>query len=441
MGRCIWSANARGPKYKIILLEKYLIFIFINFIVFSFSLSYSSLAQETNISPPLTLEDCLNLALQNNPSFLAYHQQYEASLARINIAKAFPQPELNFDYDLLPKPFSLRQSAETYFGVSQLIEFPGRRRWRAQASSLEAEEFRSDLENLKLDLVFQVKEAFYQLLLFEEEFKYAQQNLELARQFLEITEFKFSAGEISQSEVLRAKVEAAKAENTFKEAETRISLARARLNTLLGRKPDSVLEVRGELKNPFLQISLSEAKEKALLFRPEIKRIDFSLAKAEVQKKQVLLSYFPDFLVGLSKHRLEREKYWDFTLSLRVPLFFWQPVRGELAEAEALRKAINQEKISWLNQIFLEVEEAYREAKLAEDRIRVFEVNILPQAEQFYDMFTLRYEEGEISGLELIEARRTLMEARIDYAQTLYKHALSLAALEKALGLHPGGLK
>lgn len=381
------------------------------------------------------------MALQNNPSFLAYRQQYEASLAKVNIAKAFPQPELNLDYDLLPQPFSLHRSGETYFGVSQLVEFPTRRRLRIHFFSLEAEECRSDLENLKLDLIFQVKEAFFQLLLAEEEVKYAQQNLEMARQFREITEFKFSAGEIYQFEVLRAKVEEAKAENLFKEAELRISIARAKLNTLLGRKPDSVLEVKGELKMPFLEISLEEAKEKAILFRPDLKKIAFSLAKADVQKKQALLNYFPDFLVGLSKHRLEGEKYWDFTLSLRVPLFFWQPLRGELAEAEALRKSMNQEKIYWLNQIFLEVEEAYRQAKLAEEMIQIFEKNILPQVEQFYDMFSLRYEEGEISGLELIEARRTLIEARIEYAETLYKHALSLAALERALGLSQGGLK
>ncbi len=155
------------------------------------------------------------MALQNNPSLLAYHQQYEASLARVNIAKAFPQPELNFDYDLLPKPFSLRRSDETYLGVSQLIEFPGRWILRTKAASLEAEEFKSDLNSRQLDLVFQVKEAFYELLLAEEELRYARQNLELARQFLEITEFKYSAGEISQSEVLRARVESGKAEKYF----------------------------------------------------------------------------------------------------------------------------------------------------------------------------------------------------------------------------------
>lgn len=411
---------------------------FIFSILLAGSLLFSA-SQELKTSSPLTLEDCLNLALQNNPLYLAHQHQYEASKARVNIAKALPQPELNLDYDLLPKPFSFRRSEETYIGFSQLIEFPGRRRLRTKIAALEADEARSDLESLKLDLIFQVKEAFYQVLLAEEEEKYARQNLELARQFLEITEVKYSAGEISQSEVLRAKVEVARAENVFKEASLAISLAKAKLNLLLGRKGDSNLEIKGELKHPFLQISLEECKEKAILLRPEIKRLDFSLAKAQIQKKQALFNYFPDFLFGLSQHRLEKEKYWDFTLSLQIPLFFWQPIKGELAEAEAWQNSTLQEKTFLLNKIFLEIEEAYREVKLAEEKIVTYENHILPLAEQFYDMFVLRYEEGEISGLELIEARRTLMEARMAYAETLYHHAFYLAALDRSLGLIPGG--
>jgi len=402
---------------------------------------FDLLGQQAEPNSSLTLEECLNLALQNNPRLLSYGHQYETSLARVNIAKAIPQPAFNLDLDLLPGPFSFRRTEETYLGVAQLIEFPGRRSLRADIASLEAEEFRSDLESFKLDLIFQTKEAFYYLLLAQEELKFAQQNLELSQKFMEITEFKYSAGEVSQSEVLRAKVEVSRAENVLKEAQVQTSLARAKLNALLGREPDSRLEIRGELKNVFLTLTVAEAKEKALAFRPEMKKIEFSLSRAKAQKKQAYFNYLPDFALGLSRHHLGQEKYWDFTLSFSVPLFFWQPARGEVAEAEALKRALNQEKAFWLNNIFLEIEEAYSKVKLAEEQIRIFEASILSQAQEVYEMFSFRYEEGEISGLELIEARRTWMESRMAYAQTLFKHAISLAALERALGISVGGEK
>ncbi len=395
--------------------------------------------EEVAISRALTLETCLNIALQNNPQLLSLRRQYEASLARVNMAKAIPQPSLGLDLDLLPGPFSFRRSEETYVGINQTIEFPGRRKLRTRIASLEAEELGTDIENFQLDLIFLVKEAFYRLLLVEEELKYARQNLELSQQFLDITEIKFSAGEVSQSEVLRAKVEVARATNRFKEAETEKALAKARLNTLLGQKSDNILEIQGELRHPFLHLTLAEAREKALRQRPEMRKIEFSLARIQAQKQQAWLGYLPDFSVGLSQHRLESAKYWDFTLSFTLPLFFWQPRRGEVAEAEAIEKSLNQEKAYWLGAIYFEVEEAYLQAKLAEEQIRLFEDSLLSQAQQVYEMFSYRYQEGEISGLELIEARRTWIDSRREYAQTLFRHATSLAALERALGVASGG--
>ena len=49
-------------------------------------------------------------------------------------------------------------------------------------------------------------------------------------------------------------------------------------------------------------------------------------------------------------------------------------------------------------------------------------------------MFLFSYQEGDIGGIELIEARRTLVEAQVDYADALFEYDLAVAALEKAVG-------
>ena len=73
----------------------------------------------------------------------------------------------------------------------------------------------------------------------------------------------------------------------------------------------------------------------------------------------------------------------------------------------------------------------------AHDQILLFEEDILPQAEEVYDMFLFSFQEGAIGGIELIEARRTLNEARRSYADSLFDYALALAVLEKAVGRQP----
>ena len=49
-------------------------------------------------------------------------------------------------------------------------------------------------------------------------------------------------------------------------------------------------------------------------------------------------------------------------------------------------------------------------------------------------MFLFSYQEGEIGSIELIEARRTLLEARKSYADALYNYGIAMAALEKSIG-------
>jgi len=135
----------------------------------------------------LTLDQCISLALQQNPLILSSLKQYQASLARISQAKALPQPSLNFDSDFQPKFFNFKDAGEFYYGFSQSIEFPGKRYVRGKIASHESNEILSEIELLKLDIAFQVKEAFYALLLAQEKLKYAQQNLDLSQDFLQKT--------------------------------------------------------------------------------------------------------------------------------------------------------------------------------------------------------------------------------------------------------------
>ena len=390
-------------------------------------------------SPParetFTLEQCIGLALEQNPLLQSSHLLYQASLARIHQAKAFAQPNLGFDSDLQPRLFDFKRSDESYFGLSQSLDFPGKRSLRGRVATQESLEIQADTELLKLDITYQVKQAFYGLLLAQQILKYAEQDLELSRDYLQKAEIKHEAGDVARVEVLRARVETAKAENSVRAAVNEVRLGRARLNFLLARKKYEPLEIAGEFQRDSLPISLDELKQKALSFRPEVKRLGFSLEKEYLRKTLGQLSYLPDFSLGLSRHRLSGvATSWDFTLSFPIPLFFWQPQKGVIAEARANLEALRREREHLSNAIGLEVEEAYANALMARNQIELFEKEILAQAEEAYNMFLFSFQEGEIGGLELVEARRTLIEARKSYADTLHNFSVALAALEKSVG-------
>ncbi|MDI6699578.1 MAG: TolC family protein [Candidatus Saccharicenans sp.] len=382
----------------------------------------------------LGLEECLEIALSSNPLILAGVDQYQAARARINIARSWPQPEFLLDYPLQPSIFAPRRSEEKFFWLYQTVEFPGRRFLRTRMASLEASENYQDLESLKLSIAYQVKEAFFNLLLAEEQLKYAQDNLQLNREFTEMVEAKHSAGEVSRAEVLRAQVELSRAESLVKRYELERDILAARLNLLLGRDKNEPIAVTGNLRQPLLEMSLEQVREEALKSRPEIKKAEYSLAKMMNLKRQSYLGYLPDFNLGLARHQVEGIRYWDFSLSFSLPLFFWQKKRGEIAEAEALISAGQKEIKYWQNLVYLEVEEAYRQVIFSEKQVKLFEENILDKSEEVYQLLLFSYKEGQIGGLDLIEARRTWLESRITHAEYLCQHTISLAALAKAIG-------
>lgn len=383
----------------------------------------------------LSLEKCIAIAIEQNPLVLSSMDQYKASLARVNQAKALPQPSLDYDSDLQPNFFNFRDSGETYFGLSQSIEFPGKRYIRGKIASKESDQFLQEIELLKLDIVFQVKQAFFSLLLSQEKLKYSQQNLELAQDFLRKAEVKFDAGDVAKVEVLRASVEASKAANEVRATTTEVRLAKAMLNYLLARKKYAPLEIQGNLKRVPISLDVDALIERALSFRPEMRGIRIALEREKLSKKQAYMNYLPDFELGVSKHRIVGEgSWWDVTLSFPIPLFFWQPKKGEIAEAEANISSLTKATQHLQNSITLEVEESYMNAEMAHNQIRLFEEEILAQAEEVYNMFLFSYQEGEIGGIELIEARRSLLEARTSYADALYNYSAALSALEKSIG-------
>ena len=384
---------------------------------------------------PLTLDQCISMALNKNPLVLSSQQQYNASLARVQQARAISQPSLDFDSDIQPKFFDFKGSGESYLGVSQTLEFPGRRALRGRIARMESDETLRDIELLKLDLIYQVKEGFSGLLLAQEKLKFAEQNRDLSTDFLQKAELKFESGEVAQVEVLRAKVEAAKSETGVRRASNAVLLAKSYLNFLLAREKSEPLAVEGSLKYPPLNLDENTLISRAKSYRPELKRIQHSLEIERLRKKQGVMSYFPDLDLGLSRHRLEGEgTFWDVTVSVPIPLFFWQPKRGEIAEAESNYRALEFEALHLEYSISLEVEEAFRNAQSALRQIRLFEEEIILQAEEVYNMYLFSYQEGEIGALELIEARRSFIEANTSYADARYDYALSLAALERSVG-------
>jgi cobalt-zinc-cadmium efflux system outer membrane protein len=388
----------------------------------------------------LTLEQCIVLALKNNHLYKSQQYEFSASRARMRQAWAFPQPEISFDSDLQPRMFDFKKSGESYLGITQSIEFPGRRYLRGKIASNEWGMAASELESVRKEIIYNVKISFYEILLNQEIRKYAEENQQMADDFLAKATEKYQSGDVSKLEVLRAKVEAARATNRLEVAVNQVKSARARLNFFLARDRYQPLDIRGNLRGPIIEPDLKELQVQALASRPEIKKERLAIKKESLAKKQALLGFLPDVSLGVSRHRITGEpNTWDVTVSFQAPLFFWQKINGEIAEARA-NLAAAEERLKYLEfSISLEIENAYYNVVSLRNQVELFEKEALTEAEQVYRMALESYQEGKTGSIESIEARRSLVDLRQSYAETLFNYRAAIAELEKSLGAPLGG--
>ncbi len=386
----------------------------------------------------LSLEQCISLALERHPLIAAARERHQAALARIRQARAFPIPSLFYNSDLQPRFGDFVNSEEAYLGIEQTFELPQKRTLRQRIAEQESLEAETDTELVKLDVIFQVRRAFYELLLAEEKLAYARQDQELAEDYLKMAEVRLAAGDVAKVEVLRARVEALSAANAVRAAASEVSLARARLNVHLGRGKDAPIRIAGQLATPFAELRLAQLQAEALQRRPELRRLRLSVQKQNLVQSQSRWSRWPDLDFNVSRHRLEGlPKTWSFTITAPLAFLFQQRPKAEIAEAQAIARALQRESEHARNSILTEVEEAYTKAQSAREQIVRFQQDILPQAQEVLEMLRFSYQEGEISGIELIEARRTLNASRRAYADALFEYATALAAVDKAVGRMP----
>lgn len=394
--------------------------------------------QPASAAEALSLDQCIAIALDRHPLILAAVQRHQASQARIRQAKAFPVPSLDFNSDLQPHFGDFVNSDEAYLGVTQTLELPYKRTARRRIAEQESREVETDIELVKLEVLFQVRKAFYELLLAQEKLTYARQDLALAQDYLEKAELKLAAGDVGRVEVLRAKVEALSAANAVRVAENDVTVAQARLSYHLARGKAPPVRALGQFPVPAQQLSLPDLQAEALRLRPELQRLRLSIEKEDLVQARARLSNLPDLDLNVSRHRLAGvPTTWSFTLSAPLPFLFQQRQKAEIAESLANARALQREAEQARHTILMDVEEAHINAQKARDQIMLYQREILPQAQEVLEMFTFSYQEGEIGGIELIEARRTLNASRRAYADAQFEYALALAALEKSVGRRP----
>jgi cobalt-zinc-cadmium efflux system outer membrane protein len=380
----------------------------------------------------ITQEQAISLAFKMNPDLKALAHYLDGIRTAISQAKEFPRTSIDFDFD---QQVTFLRSDESYFGISQEIEFPTRigLRTRLAAREIEAAETEHELDRWQLAL--SVKALYQRLGFLQHAVAVARESLSIAERLHEMAEAKYKLGSVGKLDVLRAGVEKATAANDLADLVSEEKAARMQLNYLLGRKPGAAFNTTalalGVIPSEGIDILTALAHES----RKELQAIRSRRSAAEVRRSLARSEFYPDFGIGFSRHRIAGElNSWDLTASISIPIFGRGAISGRVAEAGAMARGLDAEEIAAVARVELEVQSAFSAAAALADKVKRYRLDILEQAEEAFRIAQASYHEGEIENLELLESQRTLQEAKQGYAETVFAYNTSLIELERAVG-------
>lgn len=410
-------------------------------------------------APSLTrLRDFIVRALGRNPDIHAAEETARAKSERIRQVTALPDPWVNGK--VLPEPVRTAEGDNFFIlGISQKFPVPEK---LDRAGRVALEETRMALEQLqatRLRVIADVKRAYFQLYIIDRSVEVTQANQNLLQGLIDVARAQVAAGRRNQEDVLRAQVELSNLEAELVTLRQRRVSVVARLNELLDRDPQTVVETPDEFGIRDVDFALDRLMAQAVQANPDLERLQHQVTRDREALELAKLTYWPDFALGFEWMYMEpRDAFrpppnpmtgqrpivsqmsedgsdnWALTFGFSLPLWI-DKNEGEIAEARRKLAVSREEYRSATNRVEFAVEDALERVRAQQELARLFKDTIIPQAEQTYHVSQASYTAGTSDFLYVIDNWRKWLVFNIQYYRSLGELERSVADLEQAIGL------
>jgi TolC family type I secretion outer membrane protein len=407
----------------------------------------------------LTLHDCIDKALKNQPSIRAAQQTVYAAEGRETQAVSPYLPQLNASTGYseshqlgialgLPVAGSIgnviTKSYTTSLSLNQVLYDFGKTGNALDAARWGVRSSERDLDRTIQDVVLNVKQSYYGLLAAKKLVEVAQKTIEQTEGHLKQAQAFFQAGSKPRFDVTRAEVEVNNAKLGLINARNGVRIRTIVLNNAVGIDPGQTTEIENKLPAIPAEITLEQAQADALKNRPEMLKaeVDIEAAKSRVRAEEA--NYFPTISANgaynwqsgaqeFGSVKSDLQNSWNAGVMLTVPLFQGGLTRGRVSEARANMIAIEVQRDATRQSVLLEVNQSYADMESAKVRIDVME-STLQKARENLEIAQGRYEAGVGPYLEVTDAQLSAVNAETDRIQALYDYFLAAARLMKAIG-------
>ncbi len=407
------------------------------FVLFAVALIPLCIYGQTEIKK-LSLNEAVKIGLKNNPEIKSATENISASKGRFWNGISLPQPEVGVSYEYAPVNSSLSNYSEKTLAVSQSFEFPSNYFLKGSKFNKEEEIAVYKLNLAERSVINQVKTSYYKVLAKQYQVKSAEENLLISEDFFKKAEIRQNVGEGTNLERLTAKVQYTEARNNLEVAKNELTTSFAELNYSLGYGKQSY-ESNYNLTDTLVfvdhKISIDQIYKSLEETNPQIKIAELNYGIASVEKGLAWSSILPNINLAYFKQTRDGDNgFYGASFGISVPLWFMFDQRGKIQEAAANQSISESELQLTKNEIALKIKSAFTDHENNLKQVRLYVNDILPQAEEIYRTAIKSYDAGELTYLEYLQAKQTLINSRNNYINAIFNHYQSVFRIEEIVG-------
>jgi len=383
----------------------------------------------------LSLREAVALTLAKNPDLSAFSWEVRAREARTLQAGLLPNPELNVLVEDIggSGDFHGARQAQTTITLSQLIELGGKRAARMHATSLTRDLAGWDYEVRRIETLTQVSQAFSDTLAAQQRLHLAEELVGLAEEVTRSVSERVKAGKVSPIEETKAEIALSSVQIDRERARLALEAARQRLAATWGSATPRFDRVEGDLDQVVPLPSLESLAER-LARNPVLARWAAEMAQRQALVQVERANAIPNITINGGYRRLNEtdDNAVLFGISVPLPLFNRNQgsiveARHRLAKAEAERRAAEVRVTSALS-------DAYKALATAHAEAVGLRANVIPAAQSAFERINEGYRLGKFGYLDVLDAQRTLFDARARYLQTVTDYHRAAAEVERLVG-------
>jgi cobalt-zinc-cadmium efflux system outer membrane protein len=383
----------------------------------------------------LSLRTALASALLRSPDLAAASYEVRAREAEILQAGQPPNPELELELENFGGSGELAgfDGAETTLWLGQLVELGGKRVKRRRVAELEARSAGWAYEMRRVDVLSRTAADFIAVLAAQRRRELAIEIAELAQRVHDAVGERVDAGKVSPVERAKTQVELAQARLAQERAERTLAAARVRLASNWGSVEPRFAELSGILDRvdapPSFEAILAQVERS-----PDVARWAAEAALRQAELELAMAQRVPDLAAAGGVRYLGEidETVLVAGISMDIPVFDRnqggiQAARLRSLQGDRLEEAARVRTRTAVAEVHQLLATAFVEVRTIRD-------DVLPSAELAFGAAEEAFRQGKIGSLDLLDAERTLSDARRQLVDALTSYHLAGVAAERLIG-------